>query len=100
MSTLTTEVCKEAGVNSRDAERYKNYFALGLVSWLYSRPIESTLKYLSTQRFAPKTPLVMEAHLSAPFAPGTTLVKPPNSLTRATKSRRRRSHRASTYSDG
>ena len=63
MTTITTEVCKEAGVKPRDAERSKNFFALGLVSWLYSRPTESTTTWIET-RFA-KTPLVMEANLRA-----------------------------------
>ena len=39
MTSLTQEVCKEAGVKPRDAERSKNFFALGLVSWLYTRPV-------------------------------------------------------------
>ncbi len=30
------------GVTAREAERAKNMFALGLMSWLYGRPIEST----------------------------------------------------------
>ena len=40
MTSITAEVCKEAGVKPRDAERSKNFFALGLISWLYTRPIE------------------------------------------------------------
>ena len=40
MTSLTMEVAKAAGVKPRDAERSKNFFALGLVSWLYSRPVE------------------------------------------------------------
>jgi 2-oxoglutarate ferredoxin oxidoreductase subunit alpha len=63
MTTITTEVCKEAGVKPRDAERSKNFFALGLVSWLYSRPIESTAAWIET-RFA-KVPLVREANQRA-----------------------------------
>ncbi len=44
MTSLTMEVAKAAGVKPRDAERSKNFFALGLVSWLYSRPVEGTLE--------------------------------------------------------
>jgi len=51
MTSLTMEVGKELGVKPRDAERSKNFFALGLVSWLYSRPIEPTLEWISA-RFA------------------------------------------------
>jgi 2-oxoglutarate/2-oxoacid ferredoxin oxidoreductase subunit alpha len=51
MTSLTMEVAKEAGVKPRDAERSKNFFALGLVSWLYSRPVDPTLEWLE-KRFA------------------------------------------------
>ena len=39
------------GVKPRDAERSKNFFALGLVSWMYTRPTEPTLDWIE-QRFA------------------------------------------------
>ncbi len=55
MTSITQEVCKEAGVKPRDAERSKNFFALGLVSWLYTRPIEPTLEWI-TQRFGSEAP--------------------------------------------
>jgi 2-oxoglutarate ferredoxin oxidoreductase subunit alpha len=63
MTSITQEVCKEAGVKPRDAERSKNFFALGLVSWMYTRPIEPTLKWI-TERFGAK-PQVMEANTRA-----------------------------------
>jgi 2-oxoglutarate ferredoxin oxidoreductase subunit alpha len=63
MTSLTLEVGKEAGVKPRDAERSKNFFALGLVSWLYSRPVEPTLEWVA-KRFA-STPLVLDANTRA-----------------------------------
>lgn len=42
MSKITREVGAELDVKPRDAERSKNFFALGLVSWMYTRPIEPT----------------------------------------------------------
>jgi 2-oxoglutarate ferredoxin oxidoreductase subunit alpha len=63
MTSITQEVCKEAGVKPRDAERSKNFFALGLVSWLYTRPVESTVNWIS-ERFASK-PQVAEANTRA-----------------------------------
>ena len=33
----------------RDAERSKNFFALGLISWMYTRPIEPTLDFISNK---------------------------------------------------
>ncbi len=63
MTSITQEVCKEAGVKPRDAERSKNFFALGLVSWLYTRPVEATVEWI-TERFAAK-PQVAEANTRA-----------------------------------
>ena len=40
MTSLTKEVCVPLGVKPRDAERSKNFFALGLVSWMFTRPTE------------------------------------------------------------
>ena len=37
------------GVTAREAERAKNMFALGLMSWLYGRPTESTIEFLETK---------------------------------------------------
>jgi 2-oxoglutarate ferredoxin oxidoreductase subunit alpha len=63
MTSLTLEAVKPSGTKPRDAERSKNFFALGLISWLYSRPQDPTLKWIS-QRFA-KTPMVAEANTLA-----------------------------------
>ena len=63
MTSITTEVSKDAGVKPRDAERSKNFFALGLISWLYTRPIEATAAWIE-QRYADKE-LVREANLRA-----------------------------------
>ena len=49
MSKLTREVCAELDVKSRDAERSKNFFALGLVSWMYTRPVEPTLDWIGVK---------------------------------------------------
>ncbi len=49
MTTITKEVCKDLGVKPRDAERSKNFFALGLVSWLYHRPSDTTLDWIQTK---------------------------------------------------
>jgi len=63
MTSLTMEVGKEAGVKPRDAERSKNFFALGLVSWLYSRPVEPTLEWIA-KRFSANS-LVLDANTRA-----------------------------------
>ena len=63
MTELTKEVCKELGVKPRDAERSKNFFALGLVTWLYTRPTDPTLHWIR-EKFAGKD-LVIAANEAA-----------------------------------
>ena len=63
MTSLTLEAAKPSGAKSRDAERSKNFFALGLLSWMYSRPADLTIEWIG-QRFA-KTPTVAEANILA-----------------------------------
>src|SRR5579859_3852488 len=47
LTSMTVEALKGIeGVTPREAERSKNFFALGLMSWLYGRPIDSTLAYI------------------------------------------------------
>jgi 2-oxoglutarate ferredoxin oxidoreductase subunit alpha len=54
MTSLTIEATKPTGAKPRDAERSKNFFALGLVSWMYTRPVEETLEWIA-KRFAKNT---------------------------------------------
>jgi 2-oxoglutarate ferredoxin oxidoreductase subunit alpha len=51
MTSLTKEATVPLGVKPRDADRSKNFFALGLVSWMYTRPIEPTLEWIE-RRFS------------------------------------------------
>src|SRR5688500_12930723 len=43
MTKLTVEAVKGAGVNKKEAERSKNMLALGVISWMYGRPLEPTV---------------------------------------------------------
>src|SRR5881227_3360469 len=43
ITSMTLEALKEVDITKREAERAKNMFALGLMSWLYSRPTDVTL---------------------------------------------------------
>jgi 2-oxoglutarate ferredoxin oxidoreductase subunit alpha len=49
MTRITKEVCTALGVKPRDADRSKNFFALGLISWMYTRPVESTLRWIESR---------------------------------------------------
>ena len=51
MTSLTKQVCEPLGVKPRDAERSKNFFALGLVSFMYTRPTEPTEEWIN-EKFA------------------------------------------------
>ncbi|MBI1844621.1 MAG: 2-oxoacid:acceptor oxidoreductase subunit alpha [Actinobacteria bacterium] len=63
MTSMTMEAVRDLGVKPRDAERSKNFFALGLVSWMYTRPVEPTLEWI-TKKFANKAQ-VAEANTAA-----------------------------------
>ena len=64
LTSMTIEALKGIeGVTSREAERSKNFFALGLMSWLYHRPVEGTLEFIET-KFG-KRPEIAEANTRA-----------------------------------
>ena len=65
LTTLTVGALKEIeGVTPREAERSKNMFALGLMSWLYGRSIDSTISFLET-KFGAKRPEIAAANVKA-----------------------------------
>ncbi|MGW5666877.1 2-oxoacid:acceptor oxidoreductase subunit alpha [Micromonospora sp. NPDC003776] len=57
LTSMTIGALAELAVSKKDAERAKNMFALGLLSWMYSRPYESTLRFLE-RKFAARPELV------------------------------------------
>jgi len=57
LTSMTVAALADLDISKKDAERAKNMFALGLLSWLYSRPYESTLSFLE-RKFASKPQLV------------------------------------------
>ncbi|MGW3268921.1 2-oxoacid:acceptor oxidoreductase family protein, partial [Streptomyces sp. NPDC001056] len=63
LTTLTVEALKEFDLSRKEAERSKNMFALGLLSWMYHRPTEGTEKFLKS-KFA-KKPEIMAANIAA-----------------------------------
>ncbi|HEY5153215.1 MAG TPA: 2-oxoacid:acceptor oxidoreductase subunit alpha [Acidimicrobiales bacterium] len=63
MSSITKEACAPLGVKPRDADRSKNFFALGLISWMYTRPDKDTIAWIE-DKFASK-PKVRDANLAA-----------------------------------
>src|SRR3954454_10774154 len=63
LTGMTVEAVKEFGLSRKDAARAKNMFALGMLSWMYGRPTESTISFLE-RRFA-KAPDIRDANITA-----------------------------------
>jgi 2-oxoglutarate/2-oxoacid ferredoxin oxidoreductase subunit alpha len=63
INKLNREAVSEVKMSPREADRCKNFFALGLVYWLYERPLEPTLKWIR-DKFG-KNPAVLEANTRA-----------------------------------
>jgi 2-oxoglutarate ferredoxin oxidoreductase subunit alpha len=63
MTSITLRATDGMGVTKKEAERAKNMFALGLVSWMYGRPTDVTTKWLE-KKFAGK-PDILQANLAA-----------------------------------
>ncbi|MEQ9070800.1 MAG: 2-oxoacid:acceptor oxidoreductase family protein, partial [Gimesia chilikensis] len=63
MTSLTRDAVAELGLSPREAERCKNFFAMGLVYWLYQRDATPTEEWVKS-KFA-KKPELVEANLKA-----------------------------------
>jgi 2-oxoglutarate ferredoxin oxidoreductase subunit alpha len=49
LTSMTLEALKDSGLGKKEAERSKNMFTLGLLSWMYHRPTEGTVRFLERQ---------------------------------------------------
>jgi 2-oxoglutarate ferredoxin oxidoreductase subunit alpha len=63
ITSVTVKALEGFDITRKDAERAKNMFALGLLSWLYNRPVEGTMRFLES-KFATK-PQIMAANKAA-----------------------------------
>lgn len=63
MTSITTRATEAIGVGKKESERAKNMFALGLVSWMYGRPEETTLNWLE-KKFGSK-PEIFDTNVAA-----------------------------------
>lgn len=63
VAKLTRESVAEFKLSPKEADRCKNFFALGLVYWLYERPMDTTLKWIH-EKFA-KNPQYVNANTAA-----------------------------------
>lgn len=71
ITSLTLKALKDVNIPHKQAERCKNFFALGLMYWLYDRPIDATLKWIE-RRFADQPELIQanQTALRAGYAYG------------------------------
>src|SRR5260370_29553230 len=63
VTKLTTTALHHTGLNNRAVFRCRNLFVLGMISWLYQRPIESTMNWLDGHFY--NTPDLLEPNLNA-----------------------------------
>jgi 2-oxoglutarate ferredoxin oxidoreductase subunit alpha len=49
LTSMTLEALADSGLGKKEAERSKNMFTLGLLSWMYHRPTEGTIRFLERQ---------------------------------------------------
>jgi 2-oxoglutarate ferredoxin oxidoreductase subunit alpha len=63
MATLTRKTVEEFGLKANQVERCKNFFALGVLFWLYSRPLEPTLAWI--ERKFKRSPTLSKANAKA-----------------------------------
>jgi len=63
ITSMTVKALEDFKISRKEAERAKNMFALGLLSWLYNRPVEGTVKFLES-KFAGK-PEIGRANVAA-----------------------------------
>ena len=63
LTSTTVRSLADFDISKKDAERAKNMFALGLLSWMYNRPTEGTIRFLE-EKFARK-PEIAAANVAA-----------------------------------
>jgi len=49
ITSLTATALKDTGLSTKEITRSKNFFALGMMYWLFNRPLEPTLEWISTK---------------------------------------------------
>ncbi len=63
ITTLTREALKDAALSVKEKDRCKNFFALGMTYWMFTRPLDVTSEWIK-QKFKSK-PEIIEANITA-----------------------------------
>jgi len=64
ITRLNMEALKDSGLNAKEVDRCKNMYALGLIYWLYDRPLDTTIHFINS-KFGKKNPAVAKANIDA-----------------------------------
>jgi 2-oxoglutarate ferredoxin oxidoreductase subunit alpha len=63
LTSMTLDALSGSGLGKKEAERSKNMFTLGLLSWMYHRPTEGTIRFL--ERTFRRKPEIAAANITA-----------------------------------
>jgi 2-oxoglutarate ferredoxin oxidoreductase subunit alpha len=63
LTSMTLDALADSGLGKKEAERSKNMFTLGLLSWMYHRPTEGTIRFL--ERTFRRKPQIAAANIAA-----------------------------------
>nr|MBA2599355.1 2-oxoacid:acceptor oxidoreductase subunit alpha [Actinomycetota bacterium] len=63
MTSMTRDAVKGLGLGNKEVGRSKNMFALGVISWMYGRSLDPTIRWLE-KKFA-KQPSIAQANVAA-----------------------------------
>jgi len=64
MTKITRLAVEDCGLSQKEADRCRNFFAMGLVFWLYDRSLDPTLRFID-KKFGSKIPAVAQANTKA-----------------------------------
>jgi len=64
MTDLTRRAAEGLDLSQKNVDRCRNFFAMGLVYWLYGRSLQPTLRFIEN-KFGKKLPAVAEANANA-----------------------------------
>ncbi len=62
ISKLTAAALEDMNLSTKFMDKTKNFFALGLMYWMYNRPIDQSVKFIH-EKFSSKDPQVAEANI-------------------------------------
>jgi len=62
VNRMVSESLKDSGLSFKDIDRSKNMFVLGVLYWLYSRPLDPTIQFINS-KFGKKSPEVAAANI-------------------------------------